>query len=92
MGKPRLQNRRQDICDRRPGTRRYLALVQVLPEDFADLCEREGVIPAPYLARARWVALQTEDAVARPELKRLLRHAYDLIFAKLPRKTQAGLK
>ncbi len=61
-------------------------------EDFAELCEREGVIPAPYLARAQWVALQTEDAVPRPELKRLLHHAYDLVFARLPRKTQAGLK
>jgi predicted DNA-binding protein (MmcQ/YjbR family) len=62
------------------------------PEDFAELCEREGIIPAPYLARAQWVALQTEDAVPRPELKRLLRHAYDLVFAKLPKKTQAALK
>ena len=62
------------------------------PEDFAELCEREGIIPAPYLARAQWVALETEDAVARPELKRLLRQAYDLIFAKLPKKTQAGLR
>jgi len=38
------------------------------------------------------VTLQTEDAIARPELKRLLRNAYDLVFAKLPRKTQAALK
>src|SRR5712692_7062625 len=25
------------------------------PEEFADLVERHGVIPAPYLARAHWV-------------------------------------
>lgn len=62
------------------------------PEDFAELCEREDIIPAPYLARAQWVALQSEEAVARAELKRLLRKAYDLVFAKLPRKTQAGLR
>ena len=62
------------------------------PEDFADLCERAGIIPAPYLARAQWVALQTEDALPRPELKRLLRNAYDLVFAKLPKKTQAALQ
>jgi predicted DNA-binding protein (MmcQ/YjbR family) len=61
------------------------------PEDFAELCEREGIIPAPYLARAQWVTLQTEDAIPRPELKRLLRQAYDLVFAKLPKRTQAGL-
>ena len=62
------------------------------PEDFAELCEREGIVPAPYLARAQWVTLQTEDAITRPELKRRLRNAYDLVFAKLPRKTQAALK
>jgi predicted DNA-binding protein (MmcQ/YjbR family) len=62
------------------------------PEDFAELCEREGIIPAPYLARAQWVGLETENAISRPELKRLLRQAYDLAFAKLPKKTQAGLR
>jgi predicted DNA-binding protein (MmcQ/YjbR family) len=62
------------------------------PEDFAELCEREGIIPAPYLARAHWVGLETEDAIARPELKRLLKQAYELVFARLTKKTQAGLK
>jgi predicted DNA-binding protein (MmcQ/YjbR family) len=62
------------------------------PEDFAELCERKGIIPAPYLARAQWVTLETEDAIPRPELKRLLRQAYDLVFARLPKKTQARLK
>src|SRR5258707_6641763 len=47
------------------------------PEDFAELVEREGVIPAPYLARAQWVALETSDAVKGAELKELLRQAYD---------------
>jgi predicted DNA-binding protein (MmcQ/YjbR family) len=62
------------------------------PEDFADLCEREGIFPAPYLARAQWVAVETEDTLPRPELKRLLRNAYDLVFANLPKKAQAVLK
>ena len=61
------------------------------PEDFADLTEREGAVPAPYFARAQWVALQTEDVVTTAELKRLLRDAHTLIFAKLTRKLQAEL-
>ena len=61
------------------------------PEDFAELVEREGVIPAPYLARAQWVALETGDAVKAPELKRLLRRAYDLVFARLTKKAQREL-
>src|SRR3982751_5629888 len=49
------------------------------PETFADLVEREGVVPAPYLARAQWVALQSEDALKTAELKQLLRQAYDMV-------------
>ncbi len=59
------------------------------PEEFARLVEMEGIIPAPYLARAHWVSLVAEDALPRAEIKRLLKQAYDLVFAKLPRKTQA---
>jgi predicted DNA-binding protein (MmcQ/YjbR family) len=61
-------------------------------DDFADLTERPNIIPAPYLARAHWVALQTDDALPAAELKRRLRTAYNLVFAALPKKTQATLK
>jgi predicted DNA-binding protein (MmcQ/YjbR family) len=60
-------------------------------EEFAALVERPGVVPAPYLARAQWVALETEDALARDEIRRLLADAHSLIFAKLPKSTQAKL-
>ena len=61
------------------------------PEEFAELTERPGIIPAPYAARYHWVALQTRDALAPTELERLLRNSYELVFAKLPCKTQAAL-
>jgi len=60
-------------------------------EEFANLTEVPGIIPAPYLARAQWVALETFDALPAAELERLLKQAYDLIFAKLPKKKQAEL-
>ena len=56
------------------------------PEDFAELTERPGIIPAPYLARAQWVALESEDAMSAPEVKRYLQRACELIRAKLPKK------
>lgn len=58
------------------------------PENFAELTERPAIIPAPYLARARWVALQTRDALTAAELARLLRNSYDMVFAKLPKRTR----
>jgi len=60
-------------------------------ENFAELIERPGVVPAPYLARARWVALETGTSLFRDELKELLRRAHALIFANLPRKAQSQL-
>jgi predicted DNA-binding protein (MmcQ/YjbR family) len=61
------------------------------PEEFAEMVERPGIIPAPYLARAHWVALQNEDALARQEIRERLRRAHELVFASLPKKTQKSL-
>ena len=60
-------------------------------EDFAELTERPGIIPEPYLARASWVALESDDALPAAETRRLLRRSYDLVLAKLPKKQQAAL-
>jgi predicted DNA-binding protein (MmcQ/YjbR family) len=61
------------------------------PENFADLTERPKIIPAPYLARAQWVALENKDAIPPDELTRLLRDSYDMICAKLPKKMRESL-
>jgi len=60
-------------------------------EEFVELVERSGIFPAPYLARAHWIALESEDTFPRIELQQLLTRAHALIFAKLPRKTRAAL-
>lgn len=62
------------------------------PEDFADLTERPGIIPAPYSARYSWVALETKDALSSTELRHQLRQSYNLVFEKLPQKTRAELE
>ena len=56
-----------------------------------ELTERAGIIPAPYLARAHWVALETREALTSGELAPLLRESYDLVFSRLPKKTRASL-
>ncbi len=60
-------------------------------ESFAELTERPNIIPAPYLARAKWVALENAGAVSPQELASLLRISYDLVLAKLPKRTRASL-
>jgi len=58
------------------------------PERFHDLLEIEGVIPAPYLARAHWVALEHFNVLRKPELEDLLRTAGTLVYDKLPKRTK----
>ena len=61
------------------------------PEGFAELIERDGVVPAPYLARAHWVGVERWTTIPAAELKDLLRHARELIYEKLPRRTKEAL-
>lgn len=61
------------------------------PEQFSELTEIPGVIPAPYLARAKWVALERWDALRHDHLAELLRGSYELVFAGLPAATRKKL-
>ena len=61
------------------------------PEEFAELSERPGCLPAPYLARAKWIALERLDVLPRGELQRLLATSYELVAAGLPKKMRAAL-
>lgn len=61
------------------------------PEEFAELSERPGCRPAPYLARASWIALDHPDALSGPDVERLLSQSYELVFSKLTKKMQREL-
>jgi predicted DNA-binding protein (MmcQ/YjbR family) len=62
------------------------------PEVFAEMVEREGMIPAPYMARNHWVSVTEIELFRQPELKDCIAASYQLVFDKLPRRTQAQLK
>lgn len=61
------------------------------PEKFAELTEQDGIMPAPYVARYHWVALERFDVLPERELKALLQTAYELVRDKLPKKVREGL-
>jgi predicted DNA-binding protein (MmcQ/YjbR family) len=70
-----------------PGSERVISFAAG-PERYAELLENEGVIPAPYLARAHWVALKHWAVFSEAQLSELLAAARALIFEKLPRRTK----
>jgi len=61
------------------------------PELYAELLEREGYFPAPYMARIFWIALEGWSAARPTELEDLLRHAHALVHSKLPPKAKKAL-
>lgn len=61
------------------------------PEEFAELTEREGIIPAPYMARNHWVMLERLDVLPPAELKQRVKNSYNLVAARLPKKARAEL-
>ncbi|WP_263334129.1 MmcQ/YjbR family DNA-binding protein [Acidicapsa dinghuensis] len=60
-------------------------------ERYAELLEIDGIIPAPYMAKAYWVTVERWDVLRQRELEDELRRAYELIYAKLPKRTKTLL-
>jgi predicted DNA-binding protein (MmcQ/YjbR family) len=58
------------------------------PERYAELLEREGLVPAPYMARIHWVAAERWSAWRNAEWESELRAAHAITFAKLPQRTR----
>lgn len=61
------------------------------PERAAELCEVEGFRPAPYLARAHWIAADDWKVLSAREWERELAAAHAYILAKLPARTRSTL-
>ena len=55
-------------------------------ESFAELTEREGIVPAPYVGRYKWVMLERLDALSDSELRDMIQGSYEMVArkAKLP--------
>ncbi|HEV7701343.1 MAG TPA: MmcQ/YjbR family DNA-binding protein [Pyrinomonadaceae bacterium] len=62
------------------------------PERFEELIEREGIDPAAYVGRYKWVRIADLNAVTAQELKDLIAESYQLVFDKLPPKIKKTIK
>ena len=61
------------------------------PEEFAELTEIDSITQAPYCAKRMWVRVGDLSVLSEKELQARIRRSYDLVIAKLPKKTQAQL-
>ena len=65
--------------------------IKCTPEKFEELIEREGIDPAAYVGRYKWVHIADLDAVTPNELIDLIAQSYRLVFDKLPPKVKKAL-
>ena len=61
------------------------------PLRYSELLEIEGIIPAPYMARIYWVAVERWSIFRATEWEQQLSAAHTLTFNKLPPRTRAVL-
>ena len=66
--------------------------LKVDTSEFDDLCQRQGFIPAPYMARNNWILIDSLAKLSKNELESFIKKSYELVKGKLPKKLQERLK
>jgi len=67
------------------------ASFKVSDEDFAELSEKDGFSPAPYMARYKWIFIDDIRLMNKKQWQHYIQQSYNLIKDKLPNKTKKEL-
>ena len=59
---------------------------EVKADEFDELSSSSGIIPAPYMARNKWIQVQDENRFSKKEWEYYVRQSYELKKAKLSKK------
>ncbi len=57
-------------------------------ERFAELTEIEGIVPARYVGRYKWITLERLNVLSAREIRELIQNSYDMVIQKTPAKKQ----
>ena len=58
-------------------------------ERFLELTDLPGIVPAPYLARAKWVQINPSKCeLPDRDIEKLVKRSYELVLSRLPKKKQ----
>ena len=61
---------------------------KITDEEFDEVSNSEGFVPAPYVARYKWVLLENPDKVSKKKLQAYITQSYQLVKMKLPKSRQ----
>jgi predicted DNA-binding protein (MmcQ/YjbR family) len=61
---------------------------KVTDEEFEEMVARPGIIPAPYMARNKWVNVHEWSGLTDSEWETYVKQSYSLVKSKLTKKVQ----
>lgn len=67
------------------------ASFKVLDEEFEEMSSRPGIIPAPYVARYKWVLVEDINTLPEKDWKHYTNQSYELVKNKLAPKIKKQL-
>jgi len=60
--------------------------VKVTDEEFGELTSLPGIIPAPYVARYKWILVEDVKVFANQQWEHYITQSYNLVKSKLSKK------
>ncbi len=60
--------------------------LKVNADEFDELCATENIVPAPYLARHKWILIKDANRFTKKEWQHYIMQSYQLVKEKLPKK------
>jgi predicted DNA-binding protein (MmcQ/YjbR family) len=64
---------------------------KVKDEEFEELSNQNGFMPAPYIARAKWVLVNDPSKLNKREWEKYIKQSYELVKMKLTKKLRQKL-
>ncbi|PKV75369.1 MmcQ/YjbR family DNA-binding protein [Pontibacter ramchanderi] len=65
---------------------------KVTDAEFDVLSTSIGIVPAPYMARNKWIQVQSWERLSRLEWENYVKQSYELVKAKLTKKLQREIE
>ena len=64
---------------------------KVKDDEFEELSTTEDIVPAPYVARYKWIFVSNEDRFTKTQWEHYIKQSYQLVKDKLPKGVKAKL-
>ena len=64
---------------------------KVKDEEFEELSNTDGLMPAPYMVRAKWVLVTNPSKLNKKEWEQYIKQSYELVKMKLTKKVREQL-